>query len=74
MIKNAINDRDLLLPRLDRLAVVLDDLMPGCAELVRETIELLIKQEDLEKELKSVAELIHKKNERIKQLEGRSVK
>lgn len=38
-------DRELLLSRLERLAIVLDDLMPGCADLVRETIELLKEQE-----------------------------
>ncbi len=38
-------DRDLLLERLERLAVVLDELMPQCAELVRDSIVLLKEQE-----------------------------
>lgn len=40
-----MTDRALLLERLERLAIVLDELMPGCAELVRDTISLLKEQE-----------------------------
>ena len=39
-------DRELLLERLERLAIVLDELMPQCAELVRDTIALLKEQEE----------------------------
>jgi hypothetical protein len=38
-------DRELLLERLERLAIVLDELMPQCAELVRDAIVLLKEQE-----------------------------
>lgn len=38
-------DRELLLERLERLAIVLDELMPQCAELVRDAISLLEEQE-----------------------------
>ena len=40
-------DRELLLERLERLAIVLDELMPQCAELVRDAISLLKEQEDV---------------------------
>ena len=33
-----MTDRELLLERLERLAIVLDELMPQCAELVRDAI------------------------------------
>ena len=36
---------ELLNERLDRLALVLDEIMPNCANLVRDTIELLKEQE-----------------------------
>ncbi len=36
---------ELLNERLERLAIVLDELMPQCAELVRDALELLKKQE-----------------------------
>ena len=42
-------DRELLLERLERLAVVLDELMPQCAELVRNAIALLKEQENASK-------------------------
>lgn len=38
---------ELLLERLERLAIVLDELMPQCAELVRDAISLLKEQEDV---------------------------
>ena len=41
-------DRELLLERLERLAIVLDELMPGCAELVRDALSLLKEQEAVE--------------------------
>lgn len=41
-------DRELLLERLERLAIVLDELMPQCAELVRDSIVLLKEQEAVE--------------------------
>ena len=37
-------DRELLLERLERLAIVLDELMPQCAELVRDAITLMKEQ------------------------------
>ena len=40
-----MTDRELLLERLERLAIVLDELMPQCAELVRDTIAMLKEQE-----------------------------
>ena len=40
-----MSDRELLLERLKRLAIVLDELMPQCAELVRDTIDLLKEQD-----------------------------
>ena len=64
-----MSDRELLLERLERLAIVLDELMPQCAELVRDAIYLLKEQEDFGKELNNAVEVIHKKNERIKKLE-----
>lgn len=36
----------LLNERLDRLALVLDEIMPNCANLVRDTLELLKEQEE----------------------------
>ena len=44
-------DRKLILEQLERLAIVLDELMPGCAELVREAITVL-KERELPTELK----------------------
>ena len=41
-----MTDRGLLLERLERLAIVLDELMPQCAELVRDTIALLKEQDE----------------------------
>lgn len=41
-------DNELLLERLERLAIVLDELMPQCAELVRNAISLLKEQEAVE--------------------------
>lgn len=40
-----MTDRELLLERLERLAIVLDELMPQCAVLVRDAIELLKEQD-----------------------------
>ena len=40
-----MTDMELLLERLERLAIVLDELMPQCAELVRDSIALLKEQE-----------------------------
>lgn len=60
---------ELLNERLDRLALVLDEIMPNCANLVRDALDLLKEQEDLGTELTNAMELIHNKNERIKKLE-----
>jgi len=43
-------DRKLLMERLERLAIVLDELMPGCAELIRDTISLLKEHEEVVKQ------------------------
>ena len=43
-----MTDRELLLERLERLAIVLDELMPQCAELVRDAIAMLKNQEAVE--------------------------
>lgn len=42
-----MSDMELLLERLERLAIVLDELMPQCAELVRDAISLLKEQQKL---------------------------
>ena len=38
---------ELLNERLDRLTLVLDEIMPNCANLVRDTMELLKEQEPI---------------------------
>ena len=43
-----MDDKNLLIERLERLAIVLDELMPGCAELVRDAIAMLKEQEAVE--------------------------
>ena len=45
-----MHDRELLLllKRLERLAIVLDEFMPQCAELVRDAIAMLNEQEAVE--------------------------
>lgn len=40
-----ITEPELLNERLERLAMVLDEIMPNCASLVRDAIELLKEQE-----------------------------
>lgn len=40
-----MSDRELLLERLERLAIVLDELMPQCAELVRDALAMLKERE-----------------------------
>lgn len=42
-----MTDRELLLERLERLAIVLDELMPQCAELVRDAIAIMNEQQKL---------------------------
>ncbi len=49
-------DRELLLERLERLAIVLDELMPQCAELVRDALALLKEQEEEIENLKQTAQ------------------
>jgi hypothetical protein len=44
---------ELLNERLDRLATVLDEIMPNCALLVRDALELLKDQESVIEALKS---------------------
>ena len=61
-------DRELLLERLERLAIVLDELMPGCAELVRDALSLLKEQRDeierLKGELHGFGDLFHTLSEK----------
>ena len=59
-----MDDKKLLMERLKRLAIVLDELMPGCAELVRDTIALLKGQEET---IKNREQEIRDKNERLKE-------
>lgn len=40
-------NRELLLERLERLAIALDEFMPRCAELVRDAIALLKEQDGM---------------------------
>ena len=40
-----ITEPELLNERLDRLALVLDEIMPNCANLVRDALELLKEKE-----------------------------
>ena len=56
-------DRELLLERLERLAIVLDELMPQCAELVRDSIAMLKEQE------KALYELGQPLKERAEEIE-----
>ncbi len=58
-------DRELLLERLERLAIVLDELMPQCAELVRDSIALLKEQE---KALYELGQLLKERAEEIERL------
>ena len=46
-----------MLERLERLAIVLDELMPQCAELVRDAISLLKEREEQERKwLQNIAD------------------
>jgi len=38
---------ELLNERLERLAIILDEIMPQCAELVRDALSLLKEQEEI---------------------------
>ena len=49
-----MTDRELLLERLERLAIVLDEIMPRCAELVRDAIALINTQYKLILELQNL--------------------
>ena len=42
-----ITEPELLNERLERLAMVLDEIMPKCASLVRDALELLKEQEEI---------------------------
>ena len=53
-----ITEPELLNERFDRLATVLDEIMPNCAILVRDAIELLKEQD----------KLLHKKQKDIDRL------
>ena len=46
-----ITEPELLNERLERLAMVLDEIMPNCANLVRAALELLKKQEEERKRM-----------------------
>ena len=47
---------ELLNERLDRLALVLDEIMPNCANLVRDALDLLKEQEEEIENLKQTAQ------------------
>lgn len=49
---------ELLNERLDRLALVLDEIMPNCALLVRDALELLKEQEKRINELEEKLRLL----------------
>ena len=49
-------EQELLNERLDRLAIVLDEIMPNCAELVRDAMELLKEQQEQIESLKQTAQ------------------
>lgn len=51
-----MSDRELLLERLGRLAIVLDELMPQCAELVRDALAMLKEREEEIENLKQTAQ------------------
>ena len=52
-----MTDRELLLERLERLAIVLGELMPQGAELVRDAIALLKEQEAVDPEVEVLNEI-----------------
>ena len=54
---------ELLNERLERLAMVLDEIMPNCALLVRDALALLKEQEE---RIKNLEQEIRDKNERLK--------
>jgi len=51
-----ITEPELLNERLERLAMVLDEIMPNCASLVRDALELLKEQEEEIENLKQTAQ------------------
>ena len=55
-----MNDTELLYERLERLAIVLDELMPGCATLVRDALELLKEQKaEHDRTMKIIWDTLH---------------
>ena len=51
---------ELLNERLDRLAIVLDEIMPNCAELVRDALELLKEQKaEHDRTMKVIWDTLH---------------
>ena len=65
-----MTDRELLLERLERLAIVLDELMPQTAELVRDAIALLKKQERIIKLYEKAEPFLHSHGWDWTQVEG----
>ena len=57
-----MEDKEVFYGQLERLAIVLDGIMPGCATLVRDTIATLKEQEEtienLNQAVKHQAEII----------------
>lgn len=58
-----MTDMKLMLEQLERMAVVLDVIMPGCAVLVRDAIALLKKQQHEIWELQEQVEYLTDKQE-----------
>lgn len=63
-----MSDMELLLTRLGRLAIVLDDLMPRCAKLVRDAVTMLKNQQheiwELQEQIEYITDKQIKKDRR----------
>jgi len=53
-----MEDTEVFYGQLERLAIVLDEIMPGCATLVRDTLELLKEQEDKIRQLRLALQIM----------------
>ena len=62
---------ELLNERLDRLALVLDEIMPKCANLVRDALDLLKEQEEEIENLKQTAQSMMEGVCLLKEQEGK---
>ena len=54
-----ITEPELLNERLERLAMVLDEIMPNCASLVRDALELLKEQQKVIEQYHKAVFLMH---------------